>query len=160
MYSKLATTDATFFLSYWDYTKKRIIKKWIKKNTQTFSGVCLAADWVCETPVLGLSIPPAVSICDGGGGGWRWWCFCSTAAWWWSEDGFLLMGDSGSNLVVESVFTADPESVLSSPDFELPCNNDTNHPRKRSQMAFITITPKNNSFLKKLINFRESSKST
>lgn len=36
------------------------------------------------------------------------------------------MGDSGSNwasaksALLESVFTADPESVLSPPDFELP----------------------------------------
>lgn len=128
--NKIRESLQVFFQNYWDYAQEDYENKGSKIKARTFSGVCLAG-----------GIPVAVSICG-------WWFFCSTAA-------FLLTGESGA--VVESVFTADPESVLSSPDFELPYIYYTT---EISQML-SSLSPKKQIFpQKRNIKFQETSKYT
>ena len=120
--------DTNFLPSFGDMVRERTGRLTVKHcSLSTLSiGALPAADWFCDVPVLEVSL--AIS-----------WCCCWNCcrcfwskAWWSEEDAFLLMGDSGSNwasaksALLERVFTADPESVLSPPDFELPWNKKPN----------------------------------
>lgn len=65
--------------------------------------------------------------CGGLGVDWFWDGEGPSVAIWlettrWSTDAFMLTGESGASalLVIAAFITADPESVLSSPDFEFP----------------------------------------
>ena len=95
---------------------------------RTLSCGCLGfGDWSFE---LSLAILSCCCCCNCCCRWCLWWWWWSKLAWsWWSDDAdaflLLLRGDSGSNwlwsaLLDERVFTPDPESVLSPPDFELP----------------------------------------
>ena len=122
--------DTNFLPSFGDMVRERTGRLTVKHcSLRTLSiGALPAADWFCDVPVLEVSL--AISWCN---------CCCWNCcrcfwskAWWSEEDAFLLMGDSGSNwasaksALLERVFTADPESVLSPPDFELPWNKKPN----------------------------------
>lgn len=131
--------DTNFLPSFGDMVRERTGRLTVKHcSLSTLSiGALPAADWFCDVPVLEVSLAISCWNCCR--------CFWSKA-WWSEEDAFLLMGDSGSNwasaksALLERVFTADPESVLSPPDFELPWNKKPN--KTSSHECVQRIIPK------------------
>ncbi len=123
--------DTNFLPSFGDMEKRERTGRLTVKHCslRTFSRGALPADWFCDDGPVVLDVSLAISWCICCCC-WCWSCRCFwSKAWWSEEDAFLvLIGDSGSNwaspksALLERVFTADPESVLSPPDFELPCN--------------------------------------